>query len=140
MERDRVAPYVGAVGCLVLASLLSIPYAVIDTQPGVLGAYYNAGPIGIVGVIFLSILGIVIFLSSVRGRADAELIAGIMLVVGVVIFGMTALWAGWLLAVDPASLYSFPAEYAWIEYHPWAALAVSGVVAAAGGLYATAVR
>lgn len=137
MERDRFAPYVGALGCLVLAVLLSVPYVVIEGQLQLLEAYYNSGPLGIVGVIFLATLGVVVFLSSVRGRADAELVAGIMLVVGVVIFALTALWAA---TVDSAVLYSFPATYSWLEYHPWASLAVSAVIAAAAGVYAAAVR
>jgi len=137
MERDRLAPYIGALGCLVLAVLLSVPYFLIESQPQLLAAYYNSGPFGIVGVIFLATLGVVIFLSSVRGRADAELIAGIMLVVGVVMFALTALWAA---SVDSAVLFSFPATYSWLEYHPWASLAVSAIVTASAGVYANAVR
>ena len=117
--------------------LLSVPYFVIDSQPQLLDAYYNSGPFGIVGVIFLATLGVVIFLSSVRGRADAELIAGIMLVVSVVMFALTMLWA---VEVDSAVLYSFPATYSWLEYHPWASLAISAIIAAAAGVYADAVQ
>ena len=136
MERERIAPYIGAVGCLLVAVVLSAPYFVITTQSQLLGDYYGAGPLGVVGAIFLATLGTVIFLSSVRGRADPELVAGIMLVVGVAIFGLTALWA---VSIDPTLLFSFPSNAAWIEYHRWASLAVSGVVAAAAGLYAAAV-
>ncbi|ATW89839.1 hypothetical protein halTADL_3137 [Halohasta litchfieldiae] len=136
MERERLAPYLGAVACLILVALLSAPYFVIESQPPLLGDYYSAGPLGIVGALFLATLGVVIFLSSVRGRADPELVAGIMLVVGVTIFGLTALWA---VAIDSTLLFSFPADYSWIEYHPWASLAVSGVVAGAAAIYAAAV-
>jgi hypothetical protein len=136
MERERLAPYLGAVACLILAALLSAPYLVIESQPQLLGDYYSAGPLGIGGALFLATLGVVIFLSSVRGRADPELVAGIMLVVGVTIFGLTALWA---LAIDSTLLFSFPAEASWIEYHPWASLAISGVVGGAAAAYAAAV-
>jgi len=136
MERDRVAPYIGAVGCLVLVALLSAPYFLIESQPPLLGDYYSAGPLGVVGAIFLATLGTVIFLSSVRGRADPELVAGIMVVVGGTIFGLTALWA---LSIDSTLLFSFPADASWIENHRWASLAVSAVIAGAAGVYASAV-
>jgi len=136
MDRTRIAPYLGALGSLVLAVVLSAPYALINTQPQLLGDYYGAGPLGITGGIFLATLGVVIFLSSVRGRADAELVAGIMLVVGTAIFGLTALWA---VSIDPVVLFSFPSNAAWIEYHRWVSLAVSAVVAAAAAAYAAAV-
>ena len=136
MERERIAPYIGAVGSLVLAVVLSAPYFAITTQSQLLADYYSAGPLGVVGAIFLATLGAVIFLSSVRGRADPELVAGIMLVVGVAIFGLTALWA---VSIDTTLLFSFPSNAAWIETHRWVSLAVSAVVAAAAAAYAAAV-
>ena len=136
MDRTRIAPYLGALGSLVLAVVLSAPYALINTQTQLLGDYYGAGPLGITGGIFLATLSVVIFLSSVRGRADADLVAGIMLVVGAAIFGLTALWA---VSIDQVVLFSFPSNAAWIEYHRWVSLAVSAVVAAAAVAYAAAV-
>jgi len=136
MDRDRLAPYIGALASLLLVAVVSTPYLVIDDQLQLLGEYYTAGPLGIVGVIFLATLGTVIFLSSVRGRADAELVAGIMLVVGVTIFALTSLWT---FSIDSTVLFSFPAEVSWMEYHRWASLALSGIVATAAGVYATAV-
>src|SRR6056297_316210 len=136
MERERLAPSLGAIGCLVLAVVLSAPYFAITTQSRLLGDYYGAGPLGVVGAIFLATLGVVIFLSSVRGRADPELVAGIMLVVGVAIFGLTALWAA---SIDATLLFSFPSNVSWIEYHRWVSLGVSAVVAAAAAAYAAAV-
>ena len=136
MERDRLAPYLGAVASLTLAVVLSIPYLVVETQSPLLGDYYTAGPLGVVGAVFLATLGIVIFLSSVRGRADPELVAGIMLAVGLTIFVLTALWA---VSIDETLLFSFPADVSWIEYHRWVSLAISGVVAAAAAAYGAAV-
>ena len=136
MDRDQLVPYIGALASLLLVAVVSAPYLVIKSQSQLVGEYYTAGPLGIVGVIFLATLGTVIFLSSVRGRADAELVAGIMLVVGVVMFILTALW---VFSIDSAVLFSFPSTYSWLEYHPWASLALSGIVATAAGVYATAV-
>lgn len=136
MELDRIAPYIGALACLILVVVVSAPYLLVEGQPQLLADYYSSGPLGIIGVIFLSTLGTVIFLSSVRGRADAELVAGIMLVVGVTIFLLTGLWA---VSIESTVLFNFPPTYSWLEYHPWASLGVSGVVAGASAAYATAV-
>ena len=136
MDRTRIAPYLGALASLVLAAVLSAPYALITTQTQLLADYYGAGPLGIAGAIFLSALSVVIFLSSVRGRADADLVAGIMLVVGAAVFGLTALWA---VSIDPVVLFSFPSDAAWVEYHRWLSLGVSAVLAAAAAAYAAAV-
>jgi len=136
MDYDRLAPYLGAVGCLLLAGVASAPFAIIDGQDQLLASYYASGPLGLTGVIFLAVLGIVIFLSSVRGRADASLVAGIMLVVGPSMFGLTLLWA---VFIESTVLFSFPPEYAWLEYHPWATVGLAGIVAAASGLYAASV-
>jgi len=136
MDLDRLAPYLGAVGCLLLVSVAVAPFAIIDEQSQLVASYYASGPLGLTGVIFLAVLGVVIFLSSVRGRADASLVAGIMLVVGVTMFLLTALWA---FSIESTVLFSFPPEYSWLEYHPWATLGASGIVAGASGLYAAAV-
>ena len=136
MDSEEVVPYLGAVGCVLLVIVASAPFAIIDEQTQLVASYYAAGPLGLTGVIFLAVLGVVIFLSSVRGRADALLVAGIMLVVGLTIFLLTALWA---ISLDAELTEQFVVAYPWMEHHPWATLIVSGLVAAASGLYAAAV-
>ncbi len=136
MDYDRLAPYLGAVGCLLLAGVASAPFAIIDEQSQFVASYYAAGPLGLTGVVFLAILGVVIFLSSVRGRADASLVAGIMLVVGPTIFVLSGLWA---LSLDPSLTERFVVAHPWIAYHSWTTVGLSGLVAAASGLYAAAV-
>jgi len=136
MDSDQLVPYLGAVGCVLLVIVAAAPFAVIDGQSELLSSYYASGPLGLTGVIFLGVLGAVIFLSSVRGRADAALVAGIMLVVGLTTFLLTALWA---VSIESTVLFSFPPEYSLLEYHPWVTLGVSGLVAAASGAYAAAV-
>ncbi|ELZ26795.1 hypothetical protein C474_19180 [Halogeometricum pallidum JCM 14848] len=42
----------------------------------------------------------------------------------------------WALSVDRTLLFSFPAEYAWIENHRWAVAAVCAVIPVAAGVYA----
>ncbi|NUE02479.1 hypothetical protein HUB97_08245 [Halorubraceae archaeon YAN] len=136
MELDRVAPYFGAVACFVFAAVLSAPYLIVDSLVAPIGEYYAAGPLGIAGGVFLSVLGVVIFLSGERGRADSDLVAGIMVVVGVALFAMTTLWAVW---IPDSVLFSFPQEYSWIEYHPWVSVALSFIIATIGAVYAWAV-
>jgi hypothetical protein len=133
MDLDRLLPYLGAGSCLVFVALLVVPYGIIEGQTELLGAYYNSGPLGVGGALFLAVLGVVIFLSGVRGQADPTLVAGIMLAVGVAIFGVSALWA---LTMESTIIFGFPAEYSWLEYHPWASLAVSGLIAGIAGGYA----
>ena len=136
MDSDQVAPYLGAVGCLLVVIVASAPFAVIDEQSQLVASYYAAGPLGLTGVIFLGVLGVVIFLSSVRGRADAALVAGIMLVVGVAMLLLSVLWA---VSLDPELTERFLAAYPWMAYHSWSTVALSGLVAAASGIYAAAV-
>lgn len=137
MELDRVVPYLGALACLTLVVVLSAPFLLIEGQSQLVSDYYAAGPLGVTGAIFLAVLGIVIFLSSVRGRADASLVSGIMLAVGLTVFAITALWT---VRIESTVLFSFPAEYSWLEYHPWASLALSGLVASAAAAYAVVVN
>ncbi len=136
MDLDRLAPYLGAVGCLLLVCVAVAPFVLIDEQSQLVASYYAAGPLGLTGVIFLAVLGVVIFLSSVRGRADAALVAGIMLVVGLTIFLLTALWA---FSLDSDLTEQFVVAYPWMASHSWATLGLGGLVAAASGLYAAAV-
>ena len=137
MEPDRTLPYLGAGAALVFAVLAAAPYLLVRGQSQLLAGYYGAGPFGVAGAIFLAVLGVVIFLSGVRGQADPTLVAGIMLAVGLVIFGLTAVWA---LAIPSTILYSFPTDYGWLEYHPWASLVVSGLIAGSAAGYALVVN
>lgn len=137
MKLDRVVPYAGALLSLALAVVLSVPFLVIEGNEPLVSAYYASGTLGITGAIFLAMLSVVIFLSSVRGRADPSLVSGIMLAVGVMIFATTALW---VVQMDSTVLFSFPPEYSWLEFHPWVSLAVSGLVAIAAGVYAAVVN
>ncbi len=126
MKPDRVLPHLGALSCLGLAVVLSVPYFTVSGQSKLLAAYYGAGPLGVAGAIFLAVLGSVIFLSGVRGQADPTLVAGIMVAVGVTIFGVTALWT---FLVEPI-VFSFPSQYAWLDTHRWLSLGLSLVLAA----------
>ncbi|MFW6382440.1 MAG: DUF7548 family protein [Haloferacaceae archaeon] len=136
MTLDRLVPHVGAAACLVLAAVLSAPYFLVDAQPELLTAYYGAGPVGVVAAVFLSVLGVVIFLSGVRGRADPALVSGIMLAVGVTIFLLTVLWAVTLEAAIVENVLALDPSAGWLSIHRWLAAATAFVVGAAAALYA----
>ena len=136
MDSDELVPYLGAVGCLLVVIVAAAPFAIIDEQSQLVASYYAVGPLGLTGVIFLGVLGVVIFLSSVRGRADALLVAGIMLVVGVTMFLLAALWA---FSLDAELTEQFLVAHPWMAYHAWSTVGLSGLVAAASGIYAAAV-
>jgi hypothetical protein len=134
MDLARTAPAAGIVACLLLLVVAFAPAVVVEAT-GV-GAYYAAGPIGLPAVGFLTALGVVAFLSGRQGRTDAATVAGFTVVLGVAVLGLSVLWA---VSIDPTVLFSFPAEYAWLEWHRWAVLAASIGVPASAGLYARAV-
>ncbi|XVH30994.1 DUF7548 family protein [Haloferacaceae archaeon DSL9] len=136
MQLARVSSYLGALACLVVAVALAVPYLVVEGQPELLSAYYTAGPLGAAGTGFLAVLGVVIFLSGERGSADPELIAGIVIALGVALFVFTVLWA---VSISESVLFSFPPEYAWLEYHRWAVAVPALVVLAAAIGYTRAV-
>lgn len=130
MTRRRPAPYVGVVACVAVVLALAAPYVLIS-QPGTgLAVYYASGPLGAFGVAFLALLEVVVFLSGERGSADPTTAAGIALAVGL---GAVVLALVWALTVDPENVMSFPA--AWMGWHRWLVLALTGVVVVSAGAY-----
>jgi hypothetical protein len=128
---ERPAPYVGVAACIAAVLSVLAPYVLIS-EPGTgLAIYYGAGPVGGFGVAVLSLLGVVAFLSGERGSADPATAAGVSLAIGVATFGVALVWA---FSVDTANVLSFPTQ--WMEWHRWLVLALSAVVAGAGGVYA----
>lgn len=135
MDVERVAPWVGILGCLAALAALTAPFALVDAPGADLGAYYAAGTVGGGGLAFLAVLSIVVFLAGQRGRADPTTAAGVVVVLGAAMVGVAALWA---TSIDPTLLYSFPPSAAWLEYHRWVVVALAAVVAVAAGAYANA--
>jgi hypothetical protein len=133
MPNDTVAPTVGTVASLLLAVVVFAPALLItETQVGV-ADYYAAGPIGVSVVGFLGFVGVVVFLAGVQERTEPATVAGLTLVLGVAMFAFAAVWA---FSIDTTLLFSFPAQYAWIENHRWAVLVLAAVVPVAAAGYA----
>ncbi|WP_071391229.1 DUF7548 family protein [Haloprofundus marisrubri] len=130
--KDAVAT-AGTVASLVLLVVVAVPYLVVTNPEAPLSAYYAAGSVGANSVAFLAVIAAVVFLSGPRGNAEPDLVAGIAVVLGLAMVVLSLLWA---TAIDETLLFSFPPEAAWIEYHRWAVVALSAVVAVVAGVYA----
>lgn len=131
MELDRLAAYAGAGACVALVAVLAAPFALLE-QPGTgLAVYYRSGPIGAAGIVFLAVIGIVVFLSGERGSADAVTVAGVALTLAAGLVLLTLVWA---LAVDPENVMSFTAE--WMSWHRWVVVGLTVLVLASAGVYA----
>jgi hypothetical protein len=133
MDLQRTASAAGIVACLLVLVVGFLPSVIVDA-PGV-GAYYAAGPTGLLGAGFLAIVGVIAFLSGRQGRTDPVTVAGFVVVLGLATAGLAALWA---VSIDPTVLFSFPAEYAWLQWHRWAVPAVALGVPVSAAVYARA--
>ena len=109
------------------------PLLVVTGAGNTLGAYYAAGPFGLTAVGLLAIVAAVVYLSVGRPHTDAATLSGVGAVVTVGVL-LTAI--AWVLTLDPTVLFSFPAEYAWIENHRWAVLAGAVALTALSGIQA----
>lgn len=133
MDAARSLSSLGAAACLAVALVLVVPALVVEAPEHLVRDYYTAGPTGAAGVGFFAAVGVVVFLSGERGRADPPLVAGLASVLGVALVVLAGIWA---LSLPDTLVFSFPAEYDWIQYHRYVVLALSLVVLAAAGGYA----
>ncbi|WP_224269552.1 DUF7548 family protein [Haloprofundus salinisoli] len=133
MRTADAAATAGTVVSLVLLVVVAVPYLVVTNPAAPLSAYYAAGSVGANSVGFLSVIAAVAFLSGTRGNAEPDLVAGIAVVLGLAMVVLSLLWA---TTIDSTLLFSFPPEAAWIQYHRWAVVALSAVVAVVAGVYA----
>ncbi|MFB6123885.1 MAG: hypothetical protein ABEJ78_10565 [Haloferacaceae archaeon] len=134
MELERAAPVAGILGCLAAALTFVAPYVAASGWGAELGRYYAAGPVGVTAVVFLALLGVVVFLAAFRGRTDPDVAAGIALVLGVT---MVAIAVSWALVVPLDVVYGYPGS--WITDHRWYLVASTAVVSVAAAAYARAV-
>ena len=137
MDLDAPAD-AGKLAAVVAAALALVTFAplVLVTGTGsTLGAYYSAGPFGLTAVGLLAVVAAVVSLSAGQPHTDATTLSGVAVVVAL---GTLATAVAWVLLLDQTVLFSFPAEYAWIENHRWAVLAGALALAGASGLQARA--
>jgi len=134
MRTEQAAPALGIAGCLAVVVTLALPYLVASGWGPQLGQYYTAGPLGVGAVLFLALVGVVVFLAGARGRTDPTTAAGIALALGVVALVAALLWS---TSVSLQPLFGFPAP--WITEHRWYVVAATAVITVAAALYARAV-
>jgi hypothetical protein len=131
MDAQRTAPAAGFVACLLVLVVALAPSVLVGEPP--VGAYYAAGPTGLAAVGILALFGAVGFLAGRQGRTEPDVAAGVTLVVGLATLAVAVVW---FLAVDETLLFSFPARYAWIEWHRLVVPVAAGTVPAVAGAYA----
>jgi len=135
MNVRSVAPAAGAVACVLVVAVVALPWLVVEGQAGLVSAYYAAGPVGAGGVGFLALIGVVAFASAEGGNFDPVTMAGGLVVLSAAVFLFAV---SWWLALPDALVFSFGAEYSWIERHPPAVVGLSVVPLLVAGGYARA--
>ena len=133
MDGTRVAPLVGIVGCLGVLVALVAPYLVVP-QTRAVGTYYGAGVLSpLVGGLF-SAVAVIVFAAGRTGRTDPATAAGVALVFGLLVAGLSVAWA---VTVPDGVVFQLSTTTL-IEFHRWMLAAVSLVVPAGGLWYARA--
>ncbi|WP_338739073.1 DUF7548 family protein [Haloplanus salilacus] len=134
MRTEQAAAALGIAGCVAVVVSLVLPYVTASGWGAALGRYYAAGPLGVWGLVFLALVGVVVFLAGIRGRTDPTTAAGIALAIGVVALLIALVWA---LSVSLDPLFGYPGS--WITDHRWIVVAATAVVPLAAALYARSV-
>lgn len=131
---SRLATAAAAVAALLTVVVFG-PLAVVAGTGSTLSDYYAAGPFGLTAVGLLAAVTVVVFLSADQPHTDGLMLSGAGLIVAV---GTLLLAVLWIVTLDSAVLFSFPAEYAWIENHRWAVLVGTLALTTVAGLQARA--
>jgi len=133
MDRIRLAPLVGIVGCLGYAGLLVVPYLLVRTSPATaVGTYYGTGGINPVVGGFFALIAVIVLAAGREGRTDPGFAAGVSLVLGLFMCGIAILWA---VTVPEEVVVGVDAPQ-YLTYHRWALSGVGVVVPLAGGWWA----
>jgi hypothetical protein len=146
MDLTRRAPQLGITACLAVLVAAVAPYVLLPQEATAgLEFYYGAGVFGPTIVAVFAVVNVVVFGAGLGDRSDPVTVAGAALVVGLF---MTLMALEWIVSApadvatvvgdvpgDPEAEIRVPL---WLEYHRWAVLGSSALVAVAAGLYARA--
>ena len=134
MDRRRLAPLVGIVGCLLYAGLLVVPYLLVRTSPGTaVGTYYGTGAINPFVGGFFALVAVIVLAAGREGRTEPDFAAGVALVLGLFIAGIAALWA----TTVPIEVVVGMDAPQYMTNHRWALVGASVVVPLSGGWWAS---
>jgi hypothetical protein len=132
MDGSRVAPLAGIVGCCLVLLALLAPY--LAGIPEAIGTYYDGGAVNpLVGGLFAAVT-IIVLAAGRSERTDPATAAGVALVFGIVVAGVSLAWS---LTV-PESIVFQLSTTPLIEFHRWVLTVVSLVIPASGVWYARA--
>jgi len=136
MDRTRLAPLVGIVGCLLYAGLLVVPYLLVPASSGTgVGLYYNAGGINPIVGGFFALIAVVVFAAGRERRTDPGFAAGATLVLGLFMTGIALFWASTVpTGVVPGIGIEAPTYF---SVHRWVLGGVGVLVSVAGGWWAS---
>jgi hypothetical protein len=136
MDRTRLAPLVGIVGCLLYAGLLVVPYVLVPESAGTaVGLYYDSGGINPIVGGFFALIAVIVFAAGRERRTDPGFAAGAALVLGLFMTGIALLWAVTVPAgVVPGVGIEAPT---YLSVHRWVLSAAGGLVSVAGGWWAS---
>lgn len=139
MDSERTAATVGAGACLLTAGAVAAPYVLLpEGAVQYVGRYYAAGPVNPLAIGLLGLVGAIVFAAGREGRSDPDLVAGIMLSVGVFSVAVAAAWAA---GFDPNAVGAGSKEaLTFMDTHRWSVLAGGVLEAVAGVWYAVARR
>lgn len=135
MNDERTAATVGVGACVLTAVAVVAPYVLLPaTAQQYVGAYYGVGPVNPLALGLLGAVGAVVFASGREQRSSPDLVAGVMLSVGLFSLVVGAVWA---LGFDPgAAGGDVPVDF--FSTHRWVVLAGAALEVAAAGWYAGA--
>lgn len=122
MDDVRLAPTVGIVASVSVMAVLAVPYLLLP--PASASTYYGAGVFNPLFAGMFALVCVIVFAAGREERSAPELVAGVCLVFGLFILGLTVVWSA---TVPQEVVLSFPTDAAF-QYHRYvlvlAALAV----------------
>lgn len=132
MDGTRIAPLVGIAGCFVVLLALVAPYLALDA--GAVGTYYGTGAINpLIGGLFCAVT-VIVLAAGHTDRTDPATAAGVALVFGSLVAGISLAWA---VTVPESVVFQLSAP-SLIAFHRWVLVAVSVVIPAGSLWYARA--
>jgi len=124
----------GMVSCLAVIALVSLPYFLASAVA--VGVYYDTIPVPVELVdVLLSLVAFIAFGSALRGRSDPATVAGVTVVLGGFLVGITLWWA----LVTPASMLVEAARMDSLNGYQWVLFLVTIGVPTSAGWYARTV-